>query len=507
MGKDYKVQRRIRQAKRCIIFILFTLLPVLFGQENLMAIYTVQVASTSSDRLSEAIEISEKLVELGVQDARVEALGEFLVIRAGIFTDRGDAEGLLNKISGPFPGSFIRDAYYIQERVVHPPVEDAVIVSPVVEPTLAEEPSMAAQQVERERPPQKGLILLAFILFALLMFLPFLPGVIEFNKKRDNKPLRIDMEYTRNPRFFDTSFKKILSKALGDKKEPGIYELTLSKKEKGEILEGNAIIANDIKHLIFAKDSFSTGEDVFLYKEVYAKGQVEIGANNNLRALASDSDVLLSDGVVLKRWIGTDGNIKVGNNCNLGIMVSANKKIEIGAKCIFRRIYGNPVMTYPFEERVQYEEVLQEGVSVKEPLNELKPEGIQELGDVAFLFNDKWPSIPPYSKIERDIVAKSSLKIKPYSEIKGSIKVYGDLVIEHDVKIDGNIFCESDIEINDNCSITGDIFSQRNIRINNNVIIGKKGHVKSLIAKRDMVVGQNFIMYGFVLVEHSGQIL
>ena len=70
--------------------------------------------------------------------------------------------------------------------------------------------------------------------FLLLLALPFLPGIIELRKPQDDRALSINMDYSKDPRYFGNSFRGILTRALGTKSlSEGMKQVSLSKEEKG----------------------------------------------------------------------------------------------------------------------------------------------------------------------------------------------------------------------------------------------------------------------------------
>jgi len=517
MGKNKKICRVIINYLTAAVLIIS---PLLFSSE-IKSFYTIQIITLPEKNLDRAIEIVKKVEKTGVKNVRVEKIVKNLVVRAGLFSDIKEAKETARKIKEIYPYSFLRKEDYIKERIVYPEkkevpegkkvIPETSIKKKEVSQKLPLEKEKLIPSVETEKTwilkHRKQLMIFSLILFWLLLLIPFIPAIVEAKIPRENKPLPINMEYTKNPRYFDTSFRNILLNTLKETKlVPSIYNVKLSKEEKVEISESKNIKNDEeINHILFVKGDLTSGESVVFNKEIYVKGKVKIGENNLLRAITAEGDIILSDGVKIVRWIGSDGNIYVGNNCNLGISAGAGETIKISGKCIFRRLYGNPVIIEKIGEKKKGEKESEELPEKRRNKEEIKYG--KEISDTSMIFNKKWATIPSEAKIEKDIIAKSSLIIKEKAEIKGSIKVYGKLIVEKEVKIDGNIFGEFDIEIGENCIITGDVFSQESITVKNGTIIGQKGYIKSLIARDRLVIEKNAVIYGYVLVENEGIVL
>jgi predicted acyltransferase (DUF342 family) len=349
-------------------------------------------------------------------------------------------------------------------------------------------------------------ILLALIIFLLLMLLPFIPAIKELLKPKDFRALFIKMDYSKNPRYFDRAFKNLLEKALkeaGD--EPGLKRVQLSKTELVEVSDSKTVPDHEsVNNILYVKKSFVSGEGVRLNKEVFVKESAVIGEKNILRAIACDGSITISDGTRITRWAGTDGNIMVGQGCVLGKLCSCGGLLEINKECLFKILYGNPIITYALQDgnRNPGDEAKE-----KEGLARPVPAEVKNIEDLAWYSSEKYFSIPPFSMIEGDIISKKNLTLKEGCITTGSLKAYGNVVLEKNVTVNGNIFAEGKIVIGANCSIMGDIFSQKYIRIAGGVCVGKEKTIKSVIGKKGIELTYNTTIFGYVLTEGTGRVL
>lgn len=352
------------------------------------------------------------------------------------------------------------------------------------------------------------ILIFCFVLLILLFVFPFIPGIQELRKKEDPAPLFVDLNYYRNPRYFAISFRNILSESLNKQKNnEGICTLILSKPETVEIIEEAIIQDNYIQNNIFyVKKNITTGKNVILKKEIFAKGSAFIGENNFLRALTCDGNIEVLKGTKFLRWVDAEGNINIGEDCDLGISVSCNGKLSLSRNVSFRRLYGFPVITYLITDDYQGEEMF-----TSEAAAVLSNEKYSTTLNETIVFEGESierniPDISPYSHKDCSIINQKSLVIGACSTIRGHVKTHGNLIVEDGVIITGNIFAEGTISIGSNSCILGSVFTQDVVVINNGVTIGSRGKIKSVIGKKGIVLHNNVIIYGYLMTEGVGTI-
>lgn len=337
-----------------------------------------------------------------------------------------------------------------------------------------------------------------FALFILMLLFPFLPGIIELIREEDSQPLYIPMDYMRNPRYFGISFKKILSRAVGDLQlKNGRYNVVLSKKEKVKVCNSLEVAdGSEFNMLFFIKGDLSTGTHVLFEKELHVNGNVVTGAQNVIQALNSEGRASIGPDTVFRRWLDAEGDIAIARNCNLGISVASGGRLSLGPRCIFRRLYGMPVViggidaASDIERSTDFEE---------NTLSESKSES-------TFIRRGE-RSISPGTVLEGHTVFTGKVTIGTGSVIKGTIKSYDRLELEDNVVVHGNVFSDDDIIIGRKARIGGNVFSQKTVHIAENAIVGDPGKVKSVIGKRSIQLEKNVMVYGFVSTEGDGAVL
>jgi len=336
-------------------------------------------------------------------------------------------------------------------------------------------------------------ISIVFVLFILLFFLPFLPGIVEIVRKKDADPLYIAMNYIKDPRYFGKSFKQLLYQATdGFTSSSGMRDVQLSKNEKLEIAGSMDVLnATEVHHLLCVQGDLVSRANAQFHKEVFVTGDASVGPGNTVQVLAADGNVTIAANVQLKRWLDADGDVDIGPGCNLGISASSGKKLHLSKDCLFRRLYGIPIVTGDNEMiALPY---FEPSLSPVEPVS-------PELSFVRI----KDHTIPPGTILNNSVVFPQDVKIGYGAILKGDIKSYGKLVLEDNVKIDGNLFADGDIVIGRGAQISGHVFSQKTVHISSRTIISRPDTIKSVVGKKSVRIEENVTIYGYVSTEGQG---
>lgn len=354
--------------------------------------------------------------------------------------------------------------------------------------------------------------LFIFLVFFILLLIPFIPAVVELIRPRDALPLFIRMDYSKEPRYFGRSFKGILKNSVSADTSPGIREVKLSRNEKVEIARSRRIgIGENVDHILYIIGDLVSEDKARLNKEVYVTGDASIGSMNTLRAIACEGGLYLSSNVSIDRWADAEGRVEAGDSCDLGINISSGNELRIGKGCKFKRLYGTPIITYSLEGLCPSNSLKED---IFEDLKGLRPSmdsgnidrqsTIRAVSDDAWIVDKDCMTVPPLTRVEGNLIVKKDLTVRNGCAIVGSIKTYGDLTLESGVRISGNVFSEGDIEIGEYSTIAGDIFSQGGITIKGKARIGSPGEIKSVIGKMSIRLGPDVIIYGYVMTEGSG---
>ncbi len=494
----------------------------IYGKRREQSIFTIQLLSTNS--LKKAEDYSQFLHKKNLQNFWIEKINEFFVLRLGISYDLNKLAELKENIIAQYPTCFIRLAYFFPNKILYPedhskfsvPPKTASLSktkAPIVKQIEAREKAnipksfsilpqnkflrkeISLKQFENSSP---SLLYISILLFLALLTFPFMPGIIEYFKKRDILPLFIEMNYTKEPRFFDRSFRQKILKAVKMIHFEHTENVTLSKPETVEIIKSARIREfNESDRVLYILDDLKTIDNMVFVKEIYVVGNAILGENNFLRSLMTEKDLVLQKNSTIVRWLGANGDIFIEENCDLGVQVSSSKILKIGRNCKFRRLFGNPIITYNGYERE---------VPLSFPIRHknFDPKKVNSITDMDIRIEKDDCIINSNEYVDKDLVVYGNIQIYENAEINGTIKSYGKVTLQDSVKMRGNIFAEAGIEIGFDCVIDGDIFSHQNVRIESGSIIGKKNAVKSVIGKMGVQLAENVVIYGYILNEEEG---
>ncbi len=337
-----------------------------------------------------------------------------------------------------------------------------------------------------------AVFILTGLLYVLLFFLPFVAAFYELFKPKDDKPLFINQAFTKDPFYFYTSFRNLLLKNIQNHSAPSDkIEIFLSKKETLEISTNFKTPKNSIyENLLWDKDSLSTEEGCVFLKEVFVGQDVSIAANNTFRALAVEGSVSAGDGITIKRWLSSENNITIGKNAKLGINLSSKEAITLGGNCEFKSIYAKEIITASNIQTSAVEKLFS-----------------KRLEDLKLLNEEKVLIIEAKSLIKDDLISRTAIIINEKAVFKKSIKSHAAIFLKENIKVYGNVFSESDIIIGPDCEIYGNVFAQGEIIISQGSIIGQKGKIKSVIAKKQIILDTNVKIYGYINTEGKGLII
>jgi len=295
-------------------------------------------------------------------------------------------------------------------------------------------------------------VILLVALFSILLFLPFVPSLIELFLKRDAKPIPIDLERKKEPDYFGKSFMNLLATALKDlesqeveKPNPVYLKLKLNREEWVGFLNDEKLAEDTMDTpVIFTKDTTFLQNHTFK-RELVVFGNAVFQNTCLARSLYVKGDCVIEAPLRIARWTHVEGNLLINSNADLGVSVYA-REMKIRNWATFKRAYAQKIDTSD------------------EPLIDKKN-------------------------------AERAINLQGNFSITGNISIGGK---ERPVFVDGDIFCDGDVQIEGDVWIRGNVFSQKSITLKNGVVIGREGKVKSVVARGEILIKGPFRIYGYL---------
>jgi cytoskeletal protein CcmA (bactofilin family) len=294
---------------------------------------------------------------------------------------------------------------------------------------------------------------------------PFLPAIIEILFKKDAQALNINMSLYKNPRYFGDSFFEIIHKGLQDA-EGTDKILNLSKKkyrvklssspEEVFILDSDEInnLTDKFDNIVICSENLTINRKKFFSKEIFVNGNLKTEEECFIRAIYINGFANLANRINILRWLHTNNNLYINADANVGVNCYCEETTFVNAKVNFKKIYAKKILIHKQDESI----------------DKKKSDNLDSVGNC-------------------------------------HVKVNKSIIITNDnVVIDGNIISDKAITIDGDFWIKGDIFSQEQIILKNGVVVGEENKIKSVVARENIYLGKNVVIYGYVSTEKSGLI-
>lgn len=360
------------------------------------------------------------------------------------------------------------------------------------------QPADAPDQEPRTNALGAAMIIL---IFGGMLLLPFWPGLRESVWPRDEYPLPVNLNYSKNPRHLGNSFRRILFEGLGSHAAaPGIRIVRLSKDETVEVQSDCRVETGlTLPHILMVQGKLQAQSRATFRKELYVAGSASIGRRCRLRSLACDADAVLGPQIRISRWIDADGDIRVGAGSRLGVSCACAGELVLGHDVEFQRLFSPRIISPDYRER--HLPALPSGGVPRKTAAQIKT--IDDVTD----YRRRSSLLMSGTVIEQDLIVKGDLKLADRVAIYGDVRCDGRAIIGRDSVIWGNLFAEGAVEILHDAVVFGNLFSQDSVRLYPGVRIGRAGRIKSIIAKKRIVVDRDVAICGYVLTEGKGLVL
>lgn len=342
--------------------------------------------------------------------------------------------------------------------------------------------------------------------FALLICLPFLPGLAEVYWPRDRYPLPIDTQYTKDPRYLGKSARRVFAAALEKAPEGDGPHLLWMSREEQVVISGPREIPDEtaFDHVLYVGGDLATGRRCHLVKEVYATGDTGIGGENTLRTLAVDGDLTLGEGSRIARWVDAEGDLAAGESCDLGHSASCGGRLSLANAVTFRRLYGETVAT-PGGEEVVEDPRLTAGPE-GDALEREYPGRINDIRDLVDYRTGNL-EIPDGQGAAGPLVVRGDLVCGKGASIRGPLRVHGKVLIGAGAVIDGDVFAEGSVTVGRDAVVTGNVFSQNHVDVRAWACLGRPGAVKTVVGKRSITLAEGVRLHGYALTDGRGKVL
>ena len=261
------------------------------------------------------------------------------------------------------------------------------------------------------------------LIFSGMLFLPFWPGLRESLWPRDEYPLPVNIDYSKDPRHLGNSFRRILFEGLGSNTAtPGIRTVRLSKDETVEVQSDCRIETGlTLPHILLVQGDLQTESRATFRKELYVAGSASIGRRCRLRSLACDAHAILGPEICVSRWIDANGDIRVGAGSRLGVSCSCAGQLVLDHGVEFQRLFSSRITSPDYQ--VRHLPALPSDLAPRTAAAQIKT-----IDDVTN-YRRKSSLLLSGTIIEQDLVVKGDLDLADRVSIHGDVRCDGRAII------------------------------------------------------------------------------
>lgn len=287
--------------------------------------------------------------------------------------------------------------------------------------------------------------------------IPFVPGVLEILRPRDDRPLALDRSYARDPFVFARDFRAKVESLLAIPTSKDVRIASIFRI-------GNGV--HD-RRTVLASTLIETGTEVQL-GECYARRSVTLGPSSRASAVLSEGTLRLLHGCSIERWTHSAADTYADAGCDLGRAATSAGKLHVERGVRFQRLYGNPISSYP------------------------APLTTSPVLDPTVLAGE-----------EGDIETNGDSEVPSGAVIHGSIRSRSAVRIGSGAQIHGNVIASAEIIVETHAVILGHVFSPAFIRLGANSRVGSSLSAKTVYGSR-VVLTAGVRVFGSIVTDRGG---
>ncbi len=362
-----------------------------------------------------------------------------------------------------------------------------------------------------------GLAILLFFGVTLgLVVIPFMPGILEWWRRTDAKPLRVVLESEVEVRHFAQGFRAYIESHLKSaidtcRKTGTSTEGMLDDKTRYIVVPSNKTLAlsdlekklHSVERMILSCGDLNLPAETMYPLEIYAGESLQGGERNIYRAVLAEDRIRLGNESISLRWLHAGGVVHARPGCVLYGRISADGAILMADDCRFERLNA-PLIEFG---RAPEAGKANNSRKNKTQLTVLEPKELPHVVEVAAgrWLIDKKLEIPEGRSVETDLVVTGWAKVGGGTRIIGSMKSQKDLYLENGVEVTGSVVSGENLFIGEDCRIRGPVLAEGNIYIEQGTVIGTSD-IPTTISAKDIMVASGSVAYGTIWAHKDGRI-
>jgi len=355
-----------------------------------------------------------------------------------------------------------------------------------------------------------------FILFALifaaLVYAHFFLAYRSWRISRWEEATDIDQKYVRLEDYPARSFRSKVSKWLTLPEQESDPRGTKRIRKGNE----NILVSNTAEYLpqsrsddiLIVREFFKCLAGCTFNREIYVKGDAQIGAGTNLQAIAVDGNLTLGHNVQIARWADSQGNMKIDKNSIVRDRVTAGRTIQLARGVRARTVFAAAIRTGA--NRTTEQERKEIPLAPKLELPPLETSEKQAAARQSDQFDlkklrkagrDSWIyygdlELSESFHLRASLVVRGNCVVPPGSVIDHDLKGKQSISIGRDSVCRGNIIADENISLGRSCRFYGIVHAGRALRLSGGVTGGDAGSKAVVFAEDVLEVEENVVVYG-----------
>jgi len=357
---------------------------------------------------------------------------------------------------------------------------------------------IAVAQAEAIRPER---VLILVVLAAIGAALPLSAAIRVLRHPRDAQPLDIDSNYSKEDRFFATSFDSRVSAALGPApRQPGPYAVVFRDPEVIDTVTGSLTIekGHEPESIVDVHDDLIMLEGSQLAKEAIVGRDAVIGQGSSIRALKSGRNIDLHTRARVGRWIDAGGTIHSFPFSDLGIRATALTSIVLASDVVFR-LLAAPVISVG-EPNAEALPPLPETTPIERHVGDHHH---RIRADGALLVQEPF-EIPAGTVCRGDLIVRGDVKIGDGAVIEGSIHSDRDVVVGARARVTGSVIAERHVVMEERAIVEQHVVAHGRATLRSGARVGNMGTTMTLLADEHVELAWHATIYGRIVTYGEG---
>ncbi len=346
------------------------------------------------------------------------------------------------------------------------------------------------------------------VLTAFVFALPLSPALIEWQRRRDIRPLPIDGDHTLDVAAVAAEFRTMIDRQAeaGERGEitqqigslrPVTYVTTVFRPTIAEAARGLC------KRTLVARGALALPDNYAFSRDLYGRQSLCTGRKNRVQALLSEGEIVLRSYSELHRWAHAQ-RVHVEPDCRLFGPISATQTIRLGNGCQFSSanaaviVFGTRGSPDPAVHAAMQEDALRGWTQAP-------------AGPVTLTADGRWLvahdfTFPANRQFHGDLIVHGDLWIGTGARIAGSVKASGSIWLGAGVRIDGALIAADAISAARACAIAGPVAAEGEIDIGAQCVIGAPGRHTTVVAPL-LRVKAGAVVHGAVCALKEGRVV